>query len=149
MTLTWLWGNAHMKPFPIRRDAVWTCDYIHSQINMFNGSTGHLSKYVDYLWTLFSQNNTILKLIFFDFAQVTSLKLSNLQACVRPYFKGNFVDIQDLIITQYPKMRLQTHFARSGHKCTWWYLGQIIRLHAVIACRFSSEPPVGAQWCLT
>ena len=56
----------------------------------------------------------IFKLIFFDYARVTSLELFNLQACVIPHFKGYFVEIQDLIITPIPQNATSDLFCQIG-----------------------------------
>ena len=43
--------------------------------------------------------------------------LFNLHACVTPYFKGNFVEIQALIITPILQNGTFVSFCRSGHIC--------------------------------
>ena len=68
-----------------------------------------------HLWTPFSLNDTIFKLIFSDLAwSVTSLEPFNLQARVTPHFKGNFVKIQDLIITPIPQNATSVSFCQIG-----------------------------------
>ena len=67
-----------------------------------------------YLWTPFSQNDTIFKFIFSDLAWVIALELFNLQARATPHFKGNFVEIQDLIITPIPQNATSVSFCQIG-----------------------------------
>ena len=136
MTLTWPWSNTHLKPFPkawrsvylgLHPSANWTCiiEVLAICPNMsiipvtfsyqkLNKGEEKYNKNFPHLWTPFSQNNTIFKLIFFDFAQVISLELLNLQACVTPHFKGNVVEFQVLIITPIPQNATSVSFCQTG-----------------------------------
>ena len=63
----------------------------------------------------FSQNFAISNFIFLCAGGSIFSELTMLQGCVIYHFKGDFMEIQDVLISPYFNMRLMTHFARSGH----------------------------------